>query len=96
MPLYYELNRVFHSHENSINAVRFNKAGTLITSGDVDGRLCIWEKEGGRLVLNELLSSPIVAIEWYEFAEETLLVGLRNGRVFVYALNPVQCIQPES
>ncbi|KAI0744432.1 WD40-repeat-containing domain protein [Earliella scabrosa] len=68
-------------HEDAITAVVFSPQGNFLATGSLDGKLCIWNVEEGRLLYRHIGEHEITSIVWLPDGEEELLFGTRCGHV---------------
>jgi WD40 repeat protein len=70
-------------HRKAVTVLRWSPDGTLLASGDREGRLCIWNAKG-ELLFSQDMQREIAAMAWQPHGE-TLAVGDTGGRVRLLA-----------
>ncbi|KAI0688939.1 WD40-repeat-containing domain protein [Earliella scabrosa] len=68
-------------HEDAVTTVVFSPGGNFLATGSLDGKLCIWHVEEGRLLYRHIGEHEITAIVWLPEGESELLFGTRRGHV---------------
>ncbi|KAI0708447.1 WD40-repeat-containing domain protein [Earliella scabrosa] len=83
-------NQLFHlnDHEDAITAVAFSPHGTLLATGSLDGRLCIWNVQEGCLLYRHIGEHDISSIAWLPDVEDELLFGTKRGHVARLTITP--------
>nr|VWO96409.1 Guanine nucleotide-binding protein subunit beta-like protein (Cytoplasmic antigenic protein 1) [Ganoderma boninense] len=87
---YTETARLTEGHTaQGITCVEFNPDGTLLATGGMDGRLCIWDAEQGRLLHQYITLSavPITSLGWIDAERPTVMVGNKSGNLVIVVVN---------
>jgi WD40 repeat protein len=71
-----------HDGTATVNALAFQRAGTLLASGGSDGKLLLWRPVGGRQAETRL-GAGVTQLAWSR--DDRLAVGTTNGEVAVFA-----------
>lgn len=79
-----------NDHEDAITAVAFSTEGTFLATGSLDGRLCVWNVQEGRLLYRHLGEHEISSIAWLPDGENELLFGTKRGHVVRLTITPVR------
>ena len=79
-----------NDHEDAITAVAFSPQGLLLATGSLDGRLCVWNVQEGRLLYRHLGEHEISAIAWLPACEDELLFGTKRGNIVRLIITPVR------
>ncbi|KAI0716862.1 WD40-repeat-containing domain protein [Earliella scabrosa] len=77
-----------NDHEDAITAVAFSPQGLLLATGSLDGRLCVWNVQEGRLLYRHLGEHEISAIAWLPACEDELLFGTKRGNIVRLTITP--------
>lgn len=70
-------------HRKTVTVLAWSPDGRLLASGDRDGRLCIWDRQG-ELIFSQDMDKEISAMAWQPDGE-ALAVGDTGGRLQVLA-----------
>ncbi|KAI1788724.1 WD40-repeat-containing domain protein [Ganoderma leucocontextum] len=87
---YTETAHLSEGHDTKgITCVGFNTDGTLLATGGMDGNLCIWDAETGKLLHKYVTVSavPITSLGWIEAKRPTVMIGNKNGNLIVVVIN---------
>lgn len=68
-------------HTQGITAVAFSRDGVYLATAGLDGRVCIWNTDDGKLLHMYKGSSPVLSLAWVPSGEEALLFGTRDGNI---------------
>ncbi|KAI0647290.1 WD40-repeat-containing domain protein [Trametes meyenii] len=83
MPLQYQKSlRLLHpeGHCDAITAVTFSPNGCLLTSGSLDGRVCVWHVSSGKLLYVFSGKSAVLSVIWLD-SDERMMCGMEDGTV---------------
>ena len=83
-----------NGHTQGISCVEFSLDGTLIATGGLDGNLCVWTTDGGRLLHTYACANPITSIAWTPGQRPTIVAGSKAGNIVILVVNNVsgRCI----
>ncbi|KAI1782179.1 WD40-repeat-containing domain protein [Ganoderma leucocontextum] len=78
---YQEFRRLTNGHSRGITTVSFSAEGTFVATGGLDGKVCIWGVQDGRLLHCYTGQTSILCLEWMPSREDALLCGSQDGNV---------------
>lgn len=84
MPLQYQQKaRLLHSegHSHGVTTATFSPNGSLLASGGMDGRVCIWSLCTNKLRYVFSGKSPVLSLCWLESSNEELVCGMEDGTI---------------
>nr|VWO96513.1 Guanine nucleotide-binding protein subunit beta-like protein (Cytoplasmic antigenic protein 1) [Ganoderma boninense] len=84
---YVETVRLTNGHSKGITCVKFNPDGTLLATGGLDGRVCLWDSETGKLQDIYTCDTAIGSLTWIPATPPTLIIGNQNGNIVSLVLN---------
>ena len=79
---YSETTRLAHSksgHTDGVACLAFSSAGSLLASGGLDGKLCVWSTRDGKLQLAVQVYKSVLSLTWAHRKEDFLVCGLEDG-----------------
>lgn len=68
-------------HARGITAVAFSRDGMYLATAGLDGRVCIWNADSGKLLHKYVGSSAVLSLAWVPSGEEALLFGSQDGNI---------------
>lgn len=75
---------------SGVTTVAFSSAGSLLASGALDGRVCIW-RVGDYFLLHMFSSNvPILSLVWAGDNEDTVICGLQDGTIVLLRITEVR------
>ena len=86
---YKEFRRLSNGHSRGITTVAFSGEGSYVATGGLDGKVCIWGLQSGKLLHLYAGQSSILCLEWMPSREDSLLCGSQNGNVTVLTIAAV-------
>ncbi|KAH9834088.1 WD40-repeat-containing domain protein [Rhodofomes roseus] len=84
MPLQYQqLAKLSHpkGHSDGIAMVAFSPSGLLLASGGLDGRLCVWDVDSGKLRYVFSGKSAVLSMSWDLLGDEHIVCGMEDGTI---------------
>nr|VWO96776.1 Guanine nucleotide-binding protein subunit beta-like protein (Cytoplasmic antigenic protein 1) [Ganoderma boninense] len=84
---YVETVRLTDGHSKGITCVEFNPDGTLLATGGLDGKVCLWDSETGKLQDTYTCDTSIGSLTWIPGTPPTLIVGNQNGNIVSLVFN---------
>ena len=78
-----------NGHTQGITCVEFSSDGTLIATGGLDGNLCVWATDNGKLLHTYACSSAITSIAWIAGERPTIVAGSKTGNIAILVVNVV-------
>jgi WD40 repeat protein len=74
---------MLEAHEDCLSALAFQRAGPLLASGGLDGRVVVWQPGKTRQPLTQnLLGTGITQVAWSP-DDQALAMGSETGTVMV-------------
>ncbi|PIL28478.1 hypothetical protein GSI_08516 [Ganoderma sinense ZZ0214-1] len=89
---YTETARLSGGHDaEGITCVGFSTDGTLLGTGGMDGSLCIWNAENGKLLHKYVTISaiPITSLGWIKTDRLSVMIGNKDGNLIVVVINKI-------
>ena len=68
-------------HSSAISAVKFSPDGHFIASAGLDGRICIWNVYGSKLMYVFIGKSPVLSLLWAAPSNSHLVCGMEDGTI---------------
>ncbi|OJT15386.1 hypothetical protein TRAPUB_8053 [Trametes pubescens] len=73
-----------------VTTVAFSSAGSLLASGALDGRVCIWRVRDYFLLHMFSSNVPILSLVWAGDKEDTVICGLQDGTIVLLTITEVR------
>ncbi len=74
-------------HQGGVAALAFNRTGEQLASAGLDGKMCIWRVNDGRLLHIFVATSSVLSIAWVE--ENVVLCGTADGAITTISVQAV-------
>ena len=88
-PLRYRKTYSLQGHDIGIAAVAFSAYATFLATSGLDGQLCIWDVQTGRLSRVFKGDTAILSLVWLPYGEDSVVVGYQDGNVAILSLSSV-------
>ena len=88
-PLRYRKAYSLQGHEVGVTAVAFSPSATFLATSGLDGQLCVWDVQTGRLLRVFKGDTAILALCWLPYGEDSIIVGYQDGNVAMISLSSV-------
>lgn len=79
--------RLSGEHFDSITVLSFNPTGTLLASGGIDGRLCLWSTTSGKAMHIITGRLGFLCAAWVD--DQSLFVGMEDGVLLLVQITQV-------
>ena len=87
---YKEVAFLTDGHTKGITAVDFNPAATMLATGGLDGKICLWSVPGGKLLHTSNGTSPVTSLRWVGRDNNILLFGSKDGNLSTLSVSTVR------
>lgn len=77
-------------HSDSVVQVAFNSKGNLLATGDMSGKIQIWNVDTGSRVITYADVSELEWLEWHHSAD-ILLAGAKDGLIWMWLVPKTEC-----
>ena len=88
-PLRYRKAYSLQGHEVGITAVAFSASATFLATSGLDGQLCVWDVQTGRLLRVFKGDTAILSLSWLPDGEDNIIVGYQDGNVAMVSMSSV-------
>lgn len=86
---YQEYSRCRGSHDGGITSAAFSADGTYLATGGMDGKVCLWDPESGKLLHHYKTDTPVLSLAWTDISKVALVCGLYNGSLALLEVTEV-------
>ena len=92
---YKESTRLVHGHSAGITTVAFSPKGDLLATAGMDGKVCFWRVQGGKLLHCHMGNCPVLSVAWLPTAEYSVMCGTKEGNIIMITItSTLVCPQP--
>ena len=94
MPLQYQQHvTLSHSegHSSGVTCLEFSPSGSLVASGSMDGRVCVWEVDRGKLLYAFSGRSAVLCLLWIPPTDNCMICGMEDGTLASLTISEVCC-----
>ncbi len=86
---YQKLLSLPNEHTEGITSVAFSPCGAYIVTAGLDGKLCWWRTDDGRLLYVWTGNSAVLSLAWIPGREDCIICGLQDGNVAMLKVTSV-------
>ena len=83
---YKESARLVDGHTDGITSAAFSPTGNLLATGGMDGRVCFWRVQDGKLLYYHEGEYAVLSMVWLPTAEYALMCGTKHGNIITVTI----------